>query len=496
MAMNNIGLHRVRRLRWQASAPSAGDAFALRSLLRRQGDEVSAAIEEALAALDLPGEVWHLPALKLRLDADSLSALDAELPALVAKALRAALLEVRPADATRRPAVAALPTAVAGNKPEDHTTQSIEANVHAALRHYLGSGLLPWPLAGLSFEAQQQTLQAAAQAALEALLQRDQDAGLTELAELLGTAAALADRLGALLRWLTLLSPPQRQRWLSSSPQPAGIAPALADAWFALLVDPARPLEWAALWLLWPTYQGLHTPKQAAAVAELAALRLPTPAAPFEHLAGALLQALATPAASDTHTQPAPAHPRQTPAQPSAATPETPETQLVPLAGLVLLHPYLPRFLKGCGLVNEKTGRPSIDDAELPRACALLHGLACGDVEAVEHQLPLIKLLLGRAPSEALTAALPRLSSSDAKEVTGLLSAVRGHWKALGNTSSDGLRLSFLQRRGLLRRADGAWQLQMQAESFDLLLALLPWPISLVKLPWMAQALMVQWHAP
>jgi hypothetical protein len=490
MAMNNIALHRVRRLRWQASAPSAGDAFALRSLLRRQGDAVSAAIEEALAALDLPGEVWHLPALKLRLDASSLSALDAELPALVAMALRAALLkEARPADVALPEVVAA-----AGPVPGSASSASIEASAHAALRHYLGSGNLPWPLAGLSFEAQQQALHAAAQKALEALLQRGSAVALAELAEILGPSEALPRRLGVLLRWLALLPPAQRQRWLAHSPPPAGIAVALAEAWFALLASSAAPLEWAALWLLWPTLQDLHAPAATRGKA-IAALHMPTPGAAFEHLAAALLEVLGQPASMDSATPPAPAptQARLAQAWPTAATPDS---QLVPLAGLVLLHPYLPRFLKGCGLVNEKTGRPSIDDAALPRACALLHGLACGDAEAAEHQLPLIKLLLGRSPDEALTAALPRLGKGDVDEVDDLLGAVRGHWKSLGSSSSDVLRLSFLQRSGLLRKADGAWQLQMQAESFDLLLALLPWPISLVKLPWMAQPLMVEWHAP
>ncbi len=70
------------------------------------------------------------------------------------------------------------------------------------------------------------------------------------------------------------------------------------------------------------------------------------------------------------------------------------------------------------------------------------------------------------------------------------------HWAALRGTGSDGLRLSFLQRRGLLARGDGGWTLRMQAESFDLLLSTLPWSIGLIRLPWMAQALRVEWDTP
>ena len=216
-------------------------------------------------------------------------------------------------------------------------------------------------------------------------------------------------------------------------------------------------------------------------------------------LVKALRQALgdtsSTRADDDAAAAARPNHPGTARVQPISGAADT---QLVPLAGLLLLHPYLPRLLKGCGLVEDK-GHKSADaitDAHLPRACALLHALACGDAEAAEHQLPFIKLLLGRAPNAALTGSLPRPTPADREEIDSLLGAVRSHWKALGNTSIDGLRLSFLQRRGLLRRADGLWQMQMQAEGFDRLLDLLPWSISLVKLPWMPLPLMVEWHAP
>jgi hypothetical protein len=160
----------------------------------------------------------------------------------------------------------------------------------------------------------------------------------------------------------------------------------------------------------------------------------------------------------------------------------------------VLLNPYLPRLLAGCGVIEP--GARNIPDAQLPRALALLHALACGPVEAAEHQLPLAKLLLGRDPAEPLTAALPTLSEAEQEEVDAVLAACREHWSALRGSGVETLRLSFLQRRGLLARADGAWQLRLQGEAFDVLLALLPWAIGIVRLPWMAQPLFVDWPMP
>jgi len=518
MLMGDSGLHRVRRLRWQARAPSATDAFALQKLLHRHSDDVGAALEQALASIGLGEEIWHLPSLTLRLDACSLAQMDAALPALVTSALRQALQAALPADATpcaggtsRMDPVADLPQVSASRR------STAAESAHAALRRYLATGNLPWALAGLSAQAQQQALQGAAQAALEALLvQQDQPAALLEW---LGAALSLPARLGALLRWLPLLSRAQRHRWLAHSPRPAGLTPALADAWFALLASPGIPLEWVALWGVWPTLKGLRAPVRTASTAntantatsssdahalarwiadlptDIAALRLPPTSASDAHLAVALRQALGDSLAPDSTASAPPV--RQTL---DLTLPMAPafDTQLVPLAGLVLLHPYLPRLLKGCGLVDAARNAAAIHiaDSALPRACAVLHALACGDGEATEHQLPLIKLLLGRAPDDPLTAAVPRPTATDREEIEGLLVAVRSHWKALGNTSVEGLRLSFLQRRGLLRQADGAWQMHLQAEAFDMLLDLLPWSISLVKLPWMALPLMVEWRAP
>ena len=167
---------------------------------------------------------------------------------------------------------------------------------------------------------------------------------------------------------------------------------------------------------------------------------------------------------------------------------------LVPLAGLVLLHPYLPRLFTACGLWSH--GERSIALQALPRACTLLHGLACGGSEAPEFDLPLVKLLLGLPPEAPLRHAPAAMSDADRTEATALLEAVCAHWTALRGTGIDGLRMSFLQRRGLLDRREGAWHLRLQTEPFDMLLGLLPWSISPIRLPWMTEPLTTDWPTP
>jgi len=75
-----------------------------------------------------------------------------------------------------------------------------------------------------------------------------------------------------------------------------------------------------------------------------------------------------------------------------------------------------------------------------------------------------------------------------------LLQAVIGHWDALRNTTPDGLRGTFLTRPGKLsQRPDGDYLLQVESQSFDILLERLPWGIGVVKLPWMERMLWVEW---
>jgi hypothetical protein len=166
---------------------------------------------------------------------------------------------------------------------------------------------------------------------------------------------------------------------------------------------------------------------------------------------------------------------------------------LVPHAGLVLLHPFLPQLFGAVGLRGRE---PALPTDRLPRAAALLHWLAAGTTGVYEFELPLVKVLLGLAPDYPVPAADGLLTDADRAEGDALLAAVIEHWAALGKTSVDGLRGSFLRRRGLLRSGDRGWQLRMETESFDVLLGRLPWAVGVVKLPWMPTPMFIDWPTP
>ncbi|MCI4176515.1 contractile injection system tape measure protein, partial [Dickeya dianthicola] len=75
-----------------------------------------------------------------------------------------------------------------------------------------------------------------------------------------------------------------------------------------------------------------------------------------------------------------------------------------------------------------------------------------------------------------------------------LLAAILQHWNALGHTSVDGLRQTFLQREGTLWRQADSWKLEVVAGPFDMLLDRLPWRYSTIKYPWMDRPLHVVWR--
>ena len=476
--------HHVRRLRWQARAPDAAQALALRRLLRERSDEVTATMQRVFDETAPADEVWQLPRLLLRCSARDLASFESDFAAAIEQALRAALAELPRPEMSAPAAPDATAPAPASEAPVRRPLDQVAAD---ALRHYLATGVPPAAWAALDAATLDHSLQAAAVGAAERVL-RDP--------ALLGNmvvARPLPQRIGALLRWLALLPPALRRRWVQSRSPAVPLDGALTSG-------DADDLEVQALQLAWPERQAA-APSTRADRAEVAAW-LAAPRSMAEGPLRALRAAFSGPAVGPTPSigvGPHSAAAKRTVLPDFEAAPSEHEAPAlsVPLAGLVLLHPYLPRLLAGCALLADD-GR-SVPDALYPRACALLHALACGEASepaAAEHQLPLIKLLLGRAPDDPLTSALAPCSAAEIEEVDALLAAVREHWPALRNTGPDTLRLSFLQRPGLLARDDGGWRLRLQTEAFDVLLGLLPWSIGLVRLPWMRTPLVVEWPTP
>lgn len=187
----------------------------------------------------------------------------------------------------------------------------------------------------------------------------------------------------------------------------------------------------------------------------------------------------------------APAPDAETPRPEAPADAPPDEALYVSHAGLVLLYPFLPPFFRELGLMAPNEDQFA-GDAACERAVQLLIWLATGEEDAPEQEAPMAKLLCGMPLDFPLQRAFA-LGEAERAEGVALLEALIGHWSALRSTQPDGLREAFLRRPGKLEAAEGAWHLRVEAATLDVLLARLPWGLSLVKLPWMRDMIHVTW---
>lgn len=156
-------------------------------------------------------------------------------------------------------------------------------------------------------------------------------------------------------------------------------------------------------------------------------------------------------------------------------------------AGLVLLWPFMNAFLSKIALVKDNC---FVNMTSRKKAILLLQYLVDGSIEFPEHILPLNKILCGLDLLEPIHTNLD-ITEQEQLESENLLSAVIQNWSILKNTSIEGLRKAFLQRKGVIKVRDGDWLLQVERESYDVLLDKIPWSIGVVKLPWMNNILYV-----
>ena len=158
-------------------------------------------------------------------------------------------------------------------------------------------------------------------------------------------------------------------------------------------------------------------------------------------------------------------------------------------AGLVIVWPFLSQFFARLDLLAAKNFK---DAPARHRAVGLLQYLATGESPCPEYLLPLNKVLCGLELAEVFDFG-PPLTDSEAAECTNLLSAAIAQAPVLRDMSVSGFRGTFLLRQGVLRSRDGAWLLQVERETYDIVLDRFPWGWAWVKLPWMEEPLRVEW---
>ena len=158
-------------------------------------------------------------------------------------------------------------------------------------------------------------------------------------------------------------------------------------------------------------------------------------------------------------------------------------------AGLVILWPFLQNFFDYLNLLEARQFK---DRTAQHRAVGLLQVLATREAVSPEYLLPLNKVLCGLAVEEVFDFGAPLLET-EAEECERLLEAVIAQAPILHDMTANGFRGSFLLRPGMLSLRDGLWLLQVEKETYDVVLERFPWRWEWIKLPWMDVPLRVDW---
>lgn len=166
------------------------------------------------------------------------------------------------------------------------------------------------------------------------------------------------------------------------------------------------------------------------------------------------------------------------------------ETFYIKNAGLVLLNPYLFYFFDGLGLLNSERKFESEDAA--CRGVHLLQYLVTGETATEEQDLVLNKILCGLDISESIPFDV-ELSSYEIEECIILLETVTTRWEALKTKDINAVKANFLNREGKLTHAGNGWNVYIERETLDLLIDKLPWPISIIRQPWIDEIIYVEW---
>lgn len=158
-------------------------------------------------------------------------------------------------------------------------------------------------------------------------------------------------------------------------------------------------------------------------------------------------------------------------------------------AGIVLASPFLPVYFARLGLIQD--GR-FVSSTAAQRGAFLLRYL-CYTGESPDFDCTLVKILCGIDPSESISQNY-EVTDQERELSKNLLLGLIQNWRAIGSSSPEGLRESFLKREGKLERQDEFWTLTVETKTMDVLLDQLPWSYTSIRHSWMKSEIRVKWR--
>ena len=170
---------------------------------------------------------------------------------------------------------------------------------------------------------------------------------------------------------------------------------------------------------------------------------------------------------------------------------KVPERLFLSDAGLVLIHPFIVRFLQNMELVDKK-GR-FVSRLARVHAVHLLRHVTGFEDEHLAHRLSLEKALCGLPFSYSIPEEW-EVTPREKEEAEGMLSALLSYWPSLRKTSVWAFQRGFLQRAGTIGMEDGSLIVRVEGSAMDILMEDLPWEISIILLPWLEKPILVEWQ--
>jgi len=158
-------------------------------------------------------------------------------------------------------------------------------------------------------------------------------------------------------------------------------------------------------------------------------------------------------------------------------------------AGLVIVNSYIAILFERLGLTRD---RKFINAESQLQAAHYLQYIVTGQGHTEESFLPLNKILSGILLVRPVMEGIS-ISTENKQLIDGLITAVIGHWSAIGSSSIDGFRGNWLVRDGLLTEREERWELTVDKRPYDLLIHRSPFSFSIIKHPWMDKPLHVNW---
>lgn len=166
------------------------------------------------------------------------------------------------------------------------------------------------------------------------------------------------------------------------------------------------------------------------------------------------------------------------------------EPMYVSNAGMVLYTPFLPRLFSMLLLAEDH--RFKTKNARYKAAYCMQYAVF-GKIDFPEHELVLNKLLVGLSINEPLPSGI-ELTEKEKEIILSMIDGVKNNWEKLRNTSTETLKLAFIQRNGKLEEREDHYLITVDQKPYDMLLDSLPWNFRTIKFPWMEKRMHVNWR--